>query len=91
MSLSTRPLCTPSLHTLATHPLYTPTILIPSQECDHVHHMVDVVNDHSDGFLDGLLVHARIEVIERLTTLQHLLLAACCLLLAVRHLLLTTH
>merc|ERR550514_1963073 len=34
------------------------------EECDHMHAMVDMINDKSDGFLDDLLPHAIVETKE---------------------------
>ena len=36
------------------------------ETCDHVHHAAQLLNDKSDGFLDSLLPHARIELNETL-------------------------
>lgn len=34
------------------------------EECDHMLHTIDMINDKNDGFYDDLLVHARINVVE---------------------------
>ena len=45
-------------------PAGTTTALTKRQECDHAHHMADLINDKTDGFLDDLLPHALIMVNE---------------------------
>jgi hypothetical protein len=34
------------------------------QECDQVHHMVEIINNKHDGFMDDLLPHARLKLHE---------------------------